>query len=132
MSGLSFNLLGPFEATIEGDRQLHFPTTKAQALLAYLLVEETHRPGASHQRGNLMMLLWPDILTESAQANLRQTLYRLRQTLLETGKAAKFREPLLLSDRQSVRLNPTANYRLDVAEFGSDANVLCTTTTMDS
>jgi predicted ATPase/DNA-binding SARP family transcriptional activator/Tfp pilus assembly protein PilF len=119
MSGLSFNLLGPFDAAIGSGRELHFPTTKAQALLAYLLVEEAHRPGASHARGNLMMLLWPDILAESAQANLRQTLYRLRQALQETGKGADPRQPLLLTDRQSVQVNPSVDYRLDVAEFES-------------
>ncbi|UCG26120.1 MAG: tetratricopeptide repeat protein [Chloroflexota bacterium] len=117
MSGLSFNLLGPFEATVDGDRHLHFPTTKTQALLAYLLVEETHRPGASHQRGNLMMLLWPDLLPESAQTNLRQTLYRLRQTLPEVEITPDQSEPLLLSDRQSVQVNPAVSYLLDVAEF---------------
>jgi predicted ATPase/DNA-binding SARP family transcriptional activator len=117
MSGLSFNLLGPFEATLEGDRHLHFPTTKTKALLAYLLVEETYRPGVSHQRGNLMTLLWPDLLPESAQANLRQTLYRLRQTLHEVEMATDHPEPLLLSDRQSVQVNPMIDYHLDVAKF---------------
>jgi len=117
MVGLSVNLLGPFEATLNDDQLLHFPTTKTQALLAYLLVEEARRPGASHQRGNLMMLLWPDLLPESAQANLRQTLYRLRQTLPEAEIAPGHPEPLLLSDRQSVQVNPVVNYQLDVAEF---------------
>ncbi|HSG17329.1 MAG TPA: tetratricopeptide repeat protein [Anaerolineae bacterium] len=117
MSGLSFNLFGPFEVTFNGDRQLHFPTTKTQALLAYLLVEETHRPGVSHQRGNLMMLLWPDLLPESAQANLRQTLYRLRQTLPEVEVTPDHMEPLLLSDRQSVQVNSAVSYHLDVAVF---------------
>jgi predicted ATPase/DNA-binding SARP family transcriptional activator/Tfp pilus assembly protein PilF len=117
MSGLSFNLFGPFEATLDSDRHLHFPTTKTQALLAYLLVEQTHRPGVSHQRGNLMMLLWPDLLPESAQTNLRQTLYRLRQTLPEVEISPDHPEPLLLSDRQGVQVNPVVNYHLDVAEF---------------
>ena len=117
MSSLSFNLLGQFEATVDNDRHLHFPTTKTQALLAYLLVEQAHRPGASHQRGNLMMLLWPDVLPESAQANLRQTLYRLRQILPEVEITPDHSEPLMLSDRHSVQVNPVVNYHLDVAEF---------------
>jgi DNA-binding SARP family transcriptional activator len=81
MSNLSFRLFGLFEAIDNGDEHLHLPTTKAQALLAYLLVEELWRPGSSHQRGKLMTLLWPDITPESAQTNLRQTLYRLRKSL---------------------------------------------------
>ena len=117
MSGLTVNLLGHFEATYSGDRRLHFPTTKTQALLTYLLVEESQQPGISHQRGFLMMLLWPDILPSSAQANLRQTLYRLRQNMPELEATPGHTQPLLLSDRQSVQLNPVVNYRLDVAEF---------------
>jgi len=117
MPGLSFNLLGSFEATVDNDRHLHFPTTKTQALLAYLLIEQTHRPGISHQRGNLMLLLWPDLLPGSAQVNLRQTLYRLRQTLPGVKIAPDHHEPLLLTDRQSVQVNPVVNYCLDVAEF---------------
>ena len=117
MSSLSFHLFGLFEATDSGDKRLHFPTTKAQALLAYLLVEETQQPGISHQRGKLMTLLWPDITPESAQTNLRQTLYRLRKTLPAVEAKSGQREQLLLSDRQSVRLNPAVPYWLDVAEF---------------
>jgi DNA-binding SARP family transcriptional activator len=74
MSSLSIHLFGLFEATSDDGQQLNFPTTKAQAMLAYLLAEETFRPGIIHQRGKLMTLLWPDILPESAQTNLRQTL----------------------------------------------------------
>ncbi len=117
MSDLSFNLLGSFEAMIEGERHLQFPTTKTQALLAYLLVEETYRPGISHPRNNLKLLLWPDLLPEAAQSNLRQSLYRLRQTLPEVEIAPRRYEPLLISDRLSVGVNPLAKYDLDVARF---------------
>ena len=50
MAQLTLNLLGPFEATLDGGQRLQFSTVKAQALLAYLLVEEAQRPGNSHQR----------------------------------------------------------------------------------
>ncbi|MDX1415303.1 MAG: BTAD domain-containing putative transcriptional regulator [Candidatus Promineifilaceae bacterium] len=117
MSNPSFHLFGLFEAADHVGEHLHFPTTKAQALLAYLLVEEVRQPGISHQRGKLMTLLWPDITPESAQTNLRQTLYRVRK-LLPIGEAGPGQmEPLLISDRQSVKLNPAVSYWLDVAEF---------------
>lgn len=117
MSDLGIKLLGQFEATYDGVRQLHFPTVKAQALLAYLLVEESLQPGVEHQRTNLMLLLWPDILPSSAQSNLRQTLYRLRQVLPELEAKPGRSEPLLISNRQYVSINPLVEYQLDVAEF---------------
>ena len=64
-----------------------------------------------------MLLLWPDILPESAQANLRQTLYRLRRVLPELEVKPGHAEPLLISDRQSVSINPLVGYKLDVADF---------------
>ncbi|MCO5246384.1 MAG: hypothetical protein M9927_21660 [Anaerolineae bacterium] len=51
-----------------------------------------------------------DMPLESAQLNLRQTLYRLRQGLPDDAT-------LLLSDRQAVQINPDAGYGCDVAEF---------------
>mgnify|MGYP000004659823 CR=1 FL=1 len=33
MSGLAINLLGQFEAIVDGDQHLRFPTAKARALL---------------------------------------------------------------------------------------------------
>ena len=78
---LHVHLFGAIEL-VEADQPLpHLATAKAEALLAYLLVEEALRPGASHRREGLMALLWPDMPLESAQLNLRQTLYRLRQGL---------------------------------------------------
>jgi hypothetical protein len=86
----------------DSGRDLNFPTTKAQALLAYLLVEEVQRPGAGWQRGELMMLLWPDTVAESAQTNLRQTLYRLRGALPGVGNPSGEIEPFLIGNRQSA------------------------------
>lgn len=117
MPSLSLNFLGSFEAVLDGQQQLAFSTVKTQALLAYLMVEEAQRPGASHQRGALMTLLWPDTIPESAQTNLRQALYRLRQTLPEVRYPSGKTESFLLGDRQSVWVNPLADYRLDIAEF---------------
>ena len=77
MSILSVSLLGPFEASLD-DRPLHkFRTSKVQALLIYLATEAS----VVHRRDALMALLWPGLPQKSAQVNLRQTLYRLRQAI---------------------------------------------------
>ena len=117
MQGLAFNLLGQFQATDVRGRHLEFPTNKAQALLAYLLVEESNKRSVNHKRESLMMLFWPDILLESAQANLRQTLYRLRKSLPDIEIKANYFEPLIISDRRHVSINPRVSYYLDVADF---------------
>ncbi|MFN2190491.1 MAG: tetratricopeptide repeat protein [Candidatus Promineifilaceae bacterium] len=117
MSGLTISLLGPFGATSSGGQQLHFPTAKTRALLAYLLTEESMEPSRSHQREQLMTMFWPDILPKSAQTNLRQTLYRLRQTLPEQEIGPNQSAALLIGDRQSVRVNPMYDYTLDAALF---------------
>ncbi len=104
---LQLSLLGPFSASLDNQPLENFRTNKVQALLIYLAVERA-RP---HRREALMALLWPDLPLESAQVNLRQTIYRLRQA---TGDRPT---PLLLTDRQSVSLHPQADLCLDVDEF---------------
>lgn len=107
---LHVRLFGAIELFAEDQPLPRMATAKAEALLAYLLVEEALRPGASHHREGLMTLLWPDMPLESAQLNLRQTLYRVRQGLPDDAA-------MILSNRQSVHINPAAAYGCDVAEF---------------
>ncbi len=107
---LHVRLFGAIELIAEDQPLPRLATAKAEALLAYLLVEEALRPGTSHRREGLMTLLWPDMPLESAQLNLRQTLYRVRQGLPDDTA-------LVLSDRQAVQINPAAAYGCDVAEF---------------
>ena len=56
-----------------------------------------------------MTLLWPDMPLESAQVNLRQTIYRLRQAI-----SGKTDVPLIITDRQTIRINPDVEVHLDV------------------
>ena len=116
MSNLLLCLLGPFSASL-GDKPLtRFRTTKVQALLIYLAVESGH----AHSREGLMALLWPEMPLASAQINLRQTLYRLKQAVPEVGsEESGTLVPLVLSDRQTIQLNPQASVTLDVTEFSS-------------
>jgi predicted ATPase/DNA-binding SARP family transcriptional activator len=115
MSILSLSLLGPFEASLD-ERPLHkFRTSKVQALLIYLATEAS----VVHRRDGLMALLWPGLPQKSVQVNLRQTLYRLRQAIPEVmAKDGEGTVPFLLSDRQTVEVNPDGDVQVDVARFG--------------
>lgn len=64
-------------ATRCGRPVTHFPTTKVQALLAYLAVEVQ----SAHTRDALLGLFWAEYSTPSARQNLRKTLQRLRRLI---------------------------------------------------
>jgi len=114
MPVLTLSLFGPFTAFLDDHPVYNFRTNKVQALLIYLAVERD-RP---HQREALMELLWPDMPLESAQVNLRQTIYRLRQAIPEIStKQDQTLVPLLMSNRQTVQLDPQGDLRLDIDEF---------------
>jgi predicted ATPase/DNA-binding SARP family transcriptional activator len=114
MADLSISLLGAFVASLNQRPISHFRTKSVQALLIYLVCE-AERP---HPREALMDLLWPGMPQISAQANMRQTLYRLRKLIPEvTGRDGDAAVPFLLSDRQTIEINPDADYLLDVAVF---------------
>ncbi len=110
-------LLGPFQATLDEKPIAQFRTKTVQALLIYLMCE-ADRP---HQREQLMTLLWPGMPQESAQANMRQTLYRLRKLIPEVKGRNGDVVPFLVTDRQTIQINPDADYFLDVAVFASSA-----------
>ncbi|MCB9134084.1 MAG: AAA family ATPase [Anaerolineales bacterium] len=114
MPALTLNLLGPLTALLDDQSVYEFRTAKVQALLVYLAMEKD-RP---HRREVLMDFLWPDTLLESAQVNLRQTIYRLRQTIPEVNsKSGNGQVPLILAERLTLQLNPAADVRLDVDDF---------------
>ena len=84
MTTLSLSYLGPFRASLVERTLQKFRTNKTQALLIYLTTEAAFARGpVTHRRETLMELLWPDLPLKSAQVNLRQTLYRLRQAIPE-------------------------------------------------
>ena len=111
MSDLSLTLLGPFQAYLANQPLPRFRTSKVQALLAYLVTE----PGP-HGRETLMQIFWPGMPERSARHNLRQVLYYLRGAIpavaATTPGAATV--PLLLSNRQTLQLNPEAAIAADI------------------
>ena len=77
MARFALSLLGPVQATLDGQLINHFAYDKVRALLVYLAVES----GAAHARDALAGLLWPELPNAAARTNLRQALTTLRQAL---------------------------------------------------
>lgn len=108
MSRLLIRLLGTFQVVLDG-RPGVFATEKARALLAYLAVAGDH----PHRRESLCALFWPEQPETIARANLRQTLYRLRNAVGDNDNL----RPHLLVSTHDIQLNPEGDHWLDVADF---------------
>lgn len=113
MAELSISLFGTFEVRLDNEQLNSFRTKSVQALLAYLVCE-AKRPSSREQ---LMDLLWPGMPLSSAQANMRQTLYRLRQLIPEVKGIDNQTISFLISNRQTIQINPDADYFADVHAF---------------
>jgi predicted ATPase len=104
MPNLQLALLGPWQMHVAGQPVTHFPTTKVQALLAYLSVEAQ----SAHTRDALLGLFWAEYRADSARQNLRKTLQRLRQILPAS---------YLQATSQTIQFDPASDYHLDVTAF---------------
>ena len=114
MSGLALSLLGPLTITLDDRPFGGIRIRPALALLVYLAC----RPERQH-REHLMSLLWPDWSPASAQQNLRQNLYVLRQVIPQVTSHDGSPVPLLLADRGGLQLNPDAGVSVDVLPFAT-------------
>ena len=110
MPHLSLALLGPFQASLDGQPATGFESNKVRALLAYLVVE-AERP---HSRETLAGLLWPDYPDRSALSNLRSALANLRQSIDDRHAEP----PFLLITRDTIQFNLDSNYALDLSVLG--------------
>jgi DNA-binding SARP family transcriptional activator len=108
-ASLSIALLGPPQILRDG-QPIAFAYEKVLALLAFLVIESDR----AHRRTALADLLWPDQEAAAARHNLSQALFNLRRALGDG-----LGEPLLLTTRDSVRLNPASAAWVDVAVFRS-------------
>ncbi len=115
MMCLRVRLLGPMEITLNGEPISDFTSSKARALLAYLVMEE-NRP---HCRETLAGLLWPDYPEESARANLRNGISKLRKACGGHNTAP----PFLEITRETIQFNKTGECWCDVTAFGDAAKV---------
>ena len=114
MVTLSLAFLGPVLTTLDDQPLTRFRSKIAQALLIYLACQ----PEQAHRREHLMTMLWPGLPQRSAQATLRQNLYLLRKAIPEVpARDGHGSVPLLIADRQTVRINPAGEYQLDLLTF---------------
>jgi DNA-binding SARP family transcriptional activator/predicted ATPase len=104
---LRIQLLGSFEITYDGEPVLGLAKSRAQALLAYLLL---HRR-TPQSREYLAYTFWPDSSESQARTNLRRELHQLRRTLSHAG------DFLRSVESQSIQWNPDIPFSLDVADF---------------
>ena len=107
---LTITALGDLTIQENGQIITSFPSRKTEALLIYLAVQR----GTAHRRESLFTLLWPGMPEKSARHNLRQVLYSLRQIFPEVAaNDGEENIPLLLTDRQTVQVNPAATLEVD-------------------
>ncbi len=111
MARLDLFLLGPFQARLDEQTPSGLHAETVRSLLAFLAVEADRE----HTRRNLAGLLWPDLPDQVALSNLRYTLSDLRRALGDTPSPPPI--PILLVTRETVRLNPAADCRIDVQRF---------------
>lgn len=113
MSRLSLTLLGTPQIVCDGTA-LSFAYRKVAALLIYLAVETRQ----AHTRAALAGLLWSDTPDQVARQSLSQALTTLRVALGERAVSAPGpRPPLLLTDADTIQLNPAALWETDIARF---------------
>jgi DNA-binding SARP family transcriptional activator/predicted ATPase len=114
---LVIRLLGPFQASLEGELIDGFHSDKVRALLAYLCVEEQ----GAHRREKLAGLLWPDLPERSARTNLRHALANLRQVIGDCAPSGdqQVAPAFLHITRQTIRFNTESDAWIDAPAFAS-------------
>ncbi|MGC9399928.1 MAG: ATP-binding protein [Anaerolineae bacterium] len=106
---LQINFLGGLQVTCAAQRTDRFRSNKGRALLAYL-VQERRRL----HRDRLGALLWPDLPTARARANLSRVLSNLRKLIPD----------YLLTDRDTVQFDAERSHRIDTEVFRCWAKAL--------
>jgi len=99
---LELAVLGKLQLSRDGESLTQLLPVKGQVLLVYLAVSRQ-----SYSRSALAGLLWGDMPEETARANLRLTLSRLRESIGD----------YLIVSRQVIGFDFDRPHRLDLAEF---------------
>ncbi|MBA2454591.1 MAG: hypothetical protein H0V47_15580, partial [Chloroflexia bacterium] len=110
---LHVQLLGGFQVTV-GDRivpDAAWRTQKARGLVKLLCLAPNHQL----HREQVLDLLWPELETEAAAANLRSTVHAVRRAL-EPGRANTSR-PCLQLRRDVLALDAEGGLEIDVETF---------------
>ena len=109
MARLTVCLLGPFQATLDGQPIASFESDKVRALLAYLAVEA----GRAHPREKLAGLLWPERPEPAARSNLAHALAVLRQAIGDRDATP----PALHVERERIQFDRQSDAWVDVHAF---------------
>lgn len=109
MAHLALALLGPFQATLDGQPIAALTAGRLRALLAYLAVES----GQEHSREALAGLLWPERSNREALSALRYALSNLRQAIADPTT----QPPFLLITRHTIQFNRASDAWLDINDF---------------
>ena len=108
---LQLRLLGNCEIK-NREGGIQFESNKTRALLIYLAMNPR-----AHQRDKLIDMFWGNFPEANAWRNLRHALWNLRQKINLTDSL-----PILLTDPQTVAINPDADLWLDATEFQDTVN----------
>ncbi|MFB8790872.1 MAG: BTAD domain-containing putative transcriptional regulator [Potamolinea sp.] len=103
---LQISLLGDFSLRSENEPVTGFNTERAQALLAYLVLN-SHAP---QPRQRIAFYFWGDSTDSQARTNLRRELHYLRRTLPDADQ-------FLLVDAKTLQWQLNTECTLDVREF---------------
>lgn len=109
MGALHIHLLGGLTLTCDGTLLQPIRSTSARSLLAYLLAYR----GRPHTRDLLAGTFWPDLPDAVARRRLSQALWLIRKALKP--------HPILLTEGNTVQINPDLPLWLDVDEFEQQA-----------
>jgi predicted ATPase/DNA-binding SARP family transcriptional activator len=104
--GFHLYTLGAFRLERQS-QSIRLPTRKVELLLAYLVLHPEQ-----HSREKIAALLWGDSPDQEARRSLRVALTALRKQL---------GEECVLTDRETVQINPSYPLRTDVIEFREQA-----------
>lgn len=107
MPELSLSFFGPGQILGPRSNKIALRGRKEFALLAYLAVE----PESAHRRESLGELLWPEMGESEFRNNLRVTLSRLKNTLIQGGV-----DPLAIQ-RQTVQFRLLPQFEIDTQRF---------------
>jgi DNA-binding SARP family transcriptional activator len=102
--------LGVFRIVVDGSKAGEWHSSKARALLQYL-VNHRHRP---IPRDRLIEALWPDPSSATPGTSLKVTVHALRQMLAQTGPG---QSPLTIQSHESSYQLSAPDLWLDVEEF---------------
>ncbi|MGL5692936.1 MAG: AAA family ATPase, partial [Peptostreptococcaceae bacterium] len=103
MNHIYVKVFDEYKTTLNG-KIITFPYNKVQALFYYLIVKK------NTSRDELSELLWPNMEENSAKKNLRNALYKLKESF-------KKEDILYFKNNSTISLNPNINIETDLDKF---------------